>query len=188
MAQNPNGMSLLDPGQIIKRTFDPDNDRVRVDVGATIDLAGDLEVNLNATDDSIKVGDGTDFLAVNTDGSINVVIVSSTQGDSLYQYKKVTNLLASAVDDHTYTVVSGTFKITKIYASASGLIKAEILSGNTGVETTKMTFFNSQSATNIDFEFPEDFVLTVGQRLIVRILNRELSDQDVYSTIIGEEI
>lgn len=39
-----------------------------------------VEVDLSHVDDSVKVGDGTDFLAVNADGSINAV-VSATNLD-----------------------------------------------------------------------------------------------------------
>lgn len=36
-----------------------------------------VEVDLSHVDDSVKVGDGTDFLAVNADGSINVVATAT---------------------------------------------------------------------------------------------------------------
>jgi hypothetical protein len=44
----------------------------------TVD-ASDLDIrDLTHASDSVKVGDGTDFLAVNTDGSINVVITDGS--------------------------------------------------------------------------------------------------------------
>jgi hypothetical protein len=36
-----------------------------------------VEVDLSHVDDSVKVGDGTDFLAVNADGSINAVVTAT---------------------------------------------------------------------------------------------------------------
>lgn len=36
-----------------------------------------VEVDLSHVDDSVKIGDGTDFLAVNADGSINAVVTAT---------------------------------------------------------------------------------------------------------------
>lgn len=36
-----------------------------------------VEVDLSHVDDSVKIGDGTDFLAVNADGSINAVVAAT---------------------------------------------------------------------------------------------------------------
>jgi hypothetical protein len=44
-------------------------DALKVDIGSVTDL--DIR-DLSHTQDSVKVGDGTDFLAVNTDGSVNI--------------------------------------------------------------------------------------------------------------------
>lgn len=74
MAQNPNGMSQLDPGQITKRVFDPNNDRLRVD--AAITAPDGTSILIDATTDSIKIGNTASgpFLNINADGSINAVI------------------------------------------------------------------------------------------------------------------
>lgn len=48
--------------------------------GATFEIPGGLNVQLDhdgANPDSVQVGDGTDILGVNADGSINVNVVSS---------------------------------------------------------------------------------------------------------------
>jgi hypothetical protein len=63
----------LDKQQIFQRAFDPTTDRLRVDSEATVTL-GTVEVIIDQTTDSIKIGDGTDLMAVNADGSINVNI------------------------------------------------------------------------------------------------------------------
>lgn len=69
--------SLLDQNQILQRVYDEANDRLRVDTSATIE-AGQMEVSINHVDDSIKIGDGTDFLLVNPDGSLSTKILDSS--------------------------------------------------------------------------------------------------------------
>jgi hypothetical protein len=86
MAQNSNP-SHLDPGQIVKRAFDGSNDRLRVDIGSSISVESSdrirvdanitapegTSVLIDATTDSIKIGNSAvgPFLNVNSDGSIN---------------------------------------------------------------------------------------------------------------------
>lgn len=79
MPQNPNP-SLLDPGQIIKRVFDSDEDRIRVDIESTV-VAGQQEVLISQSDDSIQVygNDGTTNRPIKTDaaGELQVDVLSS---------------------------------------------------------------------------------------------------------------
>lgn len=71
MAKNPQNPQL-DPGQIIKRVYDEDNDRIRVDANVTAPDGNSILID--ATTDSIKIGNTATgpFLNVNPDGSINV--------------------------------------------------------------------------------------------------------------------
>lgn len=67
MAKNPKP-SLLDPGQIIKRVFDDDNDEIRVN--ASISMGNTTqEVVISQTDDSIAIGDGSTLYSGTTIGS-----------------------------------------------------------------------------------------------------------------------
>lgn len=65
-------MPLLDARQILQKVLNEAEDRLRVEVNATV-TAGAIEVAIDQTTDSIKVGDGVNLLQVNPDGSINVV-------------------------------------------------------------------------------------------------------------------
>ena len=71
MAQNPT-ITQLDPGQIVKRVYDESNDRIRVD--AAITAPDGTSILIDATTDSIKIGNTATgpFLNVNPDGSINI--------------------------------------------------------------------------------------------------------------------
>lgn len=64
--------SKLDFTQILPRLYDQDKNHIRVGAEVTASIAGAQEVIISHEDDSIKVGDGDNFLTVNADGSINV--------------------------------------------------------------------------------------------------------------------
>lgn len=66
----------LDADQVIRQAFDETTDRLRVDAEVTATV-GDMELNIDHTTDSVKVGDGTDLLAINPDGSIDVNVLGS---------------------------------------------------------------------------------------------------------------
>jgi hypothetical protein len=68
--------TALDASQVLTQSFDETTDRIRVDAALTVDIPGGLEVSINATDDSIKIGNTATgpFLNVNSDGSVNVEI------------------------------------------------------------------------------------------------------------------
>jgi hypothetical protein len=60
--------SKLDFQQILKYVYDSDEHCLRTDAKATI-VGGELEVIVDHTNDSIRLGDGTDFLTSTTVGS-----------------------------------------------------------------------------------------------------------------------
>ena len=72
MSDTNENLSNLDADQCIKRAFDPLTDRLRVDTEATINLSGNLEVNLDNSDD--------DVLVYGNDGTINRKIKTDTSG------------------------------------------------------------------------------------------------------------
>jgi len=72
-------MPILDERQILQKVLNSTEDRLKVEINATI-TAGAVEVAIDQATDSIKIGDGTDLMDVNPDGSINVVIVGGGGG------------------------------------------------------------------------------------------------------------
>lgn len=56
-----------DSSQVIKAVYDVPTNSINTNI-----VGGNITIS--AADDSIKIGDGTDFLAVNTDGSLNVLV------------------------------------------------------------------------------------------------------------------
>ena len=146
-------------------------------------VATDLDIrDLSHTQDSIKIGDGTDFLAVNTDCSINVVIADATPGTPINDFNTIVAVAAAATSNHDYTVPGGeTFYLNQIEASGTGKMKIEVIVN----AVTKFVQFNSTANTNMTIHIDNPIVATTGQ--VVRIIrtNRDNQAQDLYSTISG---
>ena len=81
MPRLPYPKSTLDPGQIVQFSFDEESGRLRTD--STFD--GTLTINLDATTDSVAIGDPDtgDALQVNADGSINANVSINQSTDSI---------------------------------------------------------------------------------------------------------
>lgn len=143
--------------------------------------ATDLDIrDLSHASDSIKVGDGTDFLAVNSDGSINVKISDSSPGTPINDYDTTASVAGGASDTHTYTS-TGNFYLTQIDASASGKMKIEVRVN----AVTKFIQFNSTSNPNLQIQLSQPILATSGQTVTIIRTNRDNQAQDVYSTISG---
>lgn len=72
--------SKLSSEQVLARSFDPDLDKLRVDAEVTATI-GTVDVIIDAAGgDNVAISDGTDTLAINPDGSINVVTTVDTTG------------------------------------------------------------------------------------------------------------
>lgn len=159
---------------------------ITVDGSVTVS-ATDLDIrNLSHTQDSIKIGDGTDFMSINADGSLNVVLTEDP-GLEIVDYNTVASLAAGATSNHDYTAPSAG-KLFQILASASGKMKIEIqveTAAASGVFNTIATAFNSTANPNMNQDLRKHVVIPSGAR--VRIIRKNLDNQsqDVYSTIIA---
>lgn len=76
----------LDYEQVIKQVYDESTDRLRTDST----FSGTISVHLTPSTDGVYIGDGTDVLKINPDGSIDVnlinpidVNISAASGDSI---------------------------------------------------------------------------------------------------------
>lgn len=77
----------LDANQVIKRVYDPETESLKTTASAVFP-GGQIEVDINAEEDSIAISDGTNTLVVNPDGSINVNI-DSTPGTIVNEFNEV---------------------------------------------------------------------------------------------------
>lgn len=154
------------------------------DAGGSLTVdAIDLDIrDLTHVSDSVKVGDGTDLLAVNADGSINVVVVSEQDGTEVVDYQTTVAVAGGGSTNHDYTVPGGvTFYGEEIWASASGKIKVSVLVNAAPIYVA----FNSTANPNI--RIPLEHLVKAAATQVVRITitNLDNQSQDVYSTLLG---
>ena len=157
----------------------------------TVD-AVDLDIrDLSHSQDSVKIGDGTDFLAINSDGSINVTLASTPAGDEVNDYNTSASLAVNATSNHDYTVsASKTLTLRQIEASASGKMKIEVkveTSAGSGTFVTKFVMFNSTANPNLNIHLESPISVATGVKVRIARKNLDGAGQDVYSTICGQE-
>ena len=162
-----------------------------ITVDGTVAISGTVTVsatNLDIRDlthvsDSVKVGDGTDFLAVASDGSIAVTF--GVGGTPVADYGTGTPGAGSS-SNNDYTVVGSTFELHKVLFSSSGKMKIEVQVGPVASLVTKaVAFAEKDTAEEITFDPP--IVVPVASTGTVRVImtNRNGAAVDVYSTIMG---
>lgn len=168
-------------------------DSVDVSGSSVTVTATDLDIrDLTHASDSVKIGDGTDFLAVNTDGSINVVVSGDVQGTEVCAYNTSAAVAGGASVDFDYTVTAATLFIgEQVWASGSGKIKAVVAvetAPASGIYNTKFSSFNSTSSPNIEIPLKRLLKQVAGAKVRITITNRDNQAQDVYSTLSGVEV
>lgn len=141
---------------------------------------------------SVGLNDGTDALAINTDGSINVVVTDATPGTPINDYKVASAIAGGASDSHDYTVTAlKTFYLNQVESSASGKAKM-VISVETAVASgtfnTRFVQFNSTANTNMSVHLDNPIAVAAGVRVRVVMTNRDLLSEDIYSTISGYEL
>lgn len=148
--------------------------------------ASDLDIrDLTHVSDSVKIGDGTDFLAINSDGSINVVVQEDV-GTEVVNYDVQSALAGAATDNHDFLVTNGG-KLFQVLASASGKLKVEVqIESGSGTNTfnTRAVGYNSTANPNIELNLSKYAAIPTGARVRVIRTNRDQQAQDVHSTII----
>jgi hypothetical protein len=157
LSKNPNP-SLLDSGQIIKRAFDEENDRIRVDIESDVTLSGQQEVAINATEDSIeawiKDGSGNSFSSSNP-LPVEVVSQNTTNEEVISLFNEVSSVVSGiSTTIINYTVPSGkTAYIQKADVSGTNIATYELYINNV-LSCKKRTYFGN--SLNETFVFDAD--------------------------------
>lgn len=156
-----------------------------------LDSAGNLDVNLKT-----PIPAGTNAIgsvlaniqvasaAVSNTNPIPVSLVSSTPGSAIQDYHTSAALAAGSSVTFTYTVVAAhTFNLERVWASASGKIKAVVAVAG----TTAFAGFNSTANPNIDITVVAPPTVAAAATVTVTITNNDLLAMDVYATIEGNQ-
>lgn len=158
------------------------------DVTATV-TAIDLDIrDLTHVSDSIKIGDGTEFLAINADGSINVV-PQEDPGTEVVNYSVGVAIAGAASSNHDLVFTSAS-KLYQVLSSASGKLKVEVqieTGSATNVFNTICVRFNSTATPDCDMTLTKYATIPAGARVRVIRTNKDNQAQDLYSTIVAIE-
>lgn len=163
------------------------------DGGASLTVdAVDLDIrDLDATTDNVAISDGTDTLAINTDGSINVIVSEDVPGDEIVDFNTSAAVAKNVTVNHDYTVTAAkTFTGEELFASGSGKLKVEVqleTAAASGVFDTIFVGFNSTANPNVDIRLDRMVKQVAGAIVRIAITNRDNQAQDVYSTLTGIE-
>lgn len=121
---------------------------------------------------------------VSATNPVPVTISDQVPGTPIQSYGTSVAVAAGASATITYTVVTGhTFTLERVWASASGKIKAVVQ--NNG--STIMVGFNSTANPNIDMTFVTSPTIAAAATVTVTITNMDLLAFDVYATIEGNQ-
>lgn len=159
----------------------------------TVD-ATDLDIrNLVFADDKVDVSgsdisivNGANTMAVNTDGSINVVI-QEDPGLEIVDYNTEASIAAGATSQHD-VVFAAASKLHQVFASASGKLKIEVqveTGASTNLFNTILVAFNSTAAPNIQLNLSKYAAIPAGARVRIIRMNKDTQAQDVYSTVVA---
>ena len=133
-----------------------------------------VDVLTGATIDALQVAltDGTDQLAINSDGSINVSMTGAgASNDFIYGS-------ANLVKDTLTTVVSltpgvDTDYVKSILVSGAGLCEWQVLYGTTSSEAVIASFWTTPASPTYHYDIPDSLNVTTAQTIIVKAYNRE---------------
>lgn len=145
-----------------------------------------LALNTTLTDKTqfTNITDGTDTLAVNTDGSINVVLLNDVPGTEICNRQTSAAVASAASTNHDYTVTTGkTFTAEQAVIAGSGKLKVQVLFNG----VIKFDAFNSTANPTILLPMLRLIKAASTQVVRITITNLDNQAQDLYSTLMGSE-
>ncbi len=155
----------------------------------TVD-ASQLDVDdLNLTDDAVRVSGNT-----SPNSETNPIYVKTVDtvvsGEEVHDYDTTASVASDSTDNHDYTVAGTTFFLKRVIASASGAMKIEVQTGPVASLATVAVAFTSSANPTTQLVFDPPIEVPVTSTGTVRIIRRndDNQSQDVYSTIIGNDV
>lgn len=164
--------------QVTKSVWDQNNNRLRVDAVVTATI-GELAVDLDQSDDSVAIGDGTNIVSVNADGALSVEF---NESEVLFEYDSASVGISSTVVILTKTF-NQTKKIKSAILSGDNLGKYTIYLNGNEISKLRTTWdnYNLEVALN-------DLKVINGDVLQVEVTNNNSSVADFNATIIYQKV
>jgi len=119
------------------------------------------------------------------------VVEGGVSSNEVLDYNTVADVAADASSNHDYTVTATkTLVVRRIHVAASGAAKWEVRSGPVASLATKSVKFTTAAWPSAEFDFEGRLEVpdtSTGTLRVIRT-NRDNQAQDMYSTVIGNEV
>lgn len=161
---------------------------ITVDGTVTV-TATDLDIrDLTLAQDAVKVSSNTS--ANSETNPIYVQMATGSSGNEVHSYNTASAVASDATSNHDYTVTGTTFLLKSVIGAFSGGGKIEIQTGPVASLVSKAVAFVTKEGGHVQLEFNPPIEVPVTSTGTVRVIrtNRQGQAQDVYSTIIGNDI
>ena len=168
-------------GDVVSKIADATipSQQLKVNADGSIDTNASLPAGT-----AVEITDGTDTLAVNGDGSINVVVSGEADGVEVVDYQTSASVAKDASVTHDYTVTAAKTLIgEELWASASGRLKVEVqleTAAASGVYDTIFVGFSSSASPNVRIPLERMFKQVAGAIVRIKITNIDKAAMDVY--------
>jgi len=118
------------------------------------------------------------------------VVTSGVSGNEVHDYDTQASLASDTADNHDYAVAGTTFLLKSVIFASSGGMKVEIQTGPVASLATDAVGFLPKEGGfgQLFFDPPIEVPATSTGTVRVIRTNRQGADQDVYSTIIGNDV
>lgn len=180
-------VSNLDLAQILQRVYDDETQTLGTTATA-VNFQGELEVAISDQDDSIQIGDGTNRLKINPDGSVTVVVESgapTTNAIVKNAYSEVTSVGSGITTTViTYTVpVSNTAVLERVTISGENIALFTLKVNGTTVDVFRTYYLNLNGIFNFLTGNSNGYTLNTGDVVTVSVLHTQSSVANFESRI-----
>lgn len=164
--------------------------RLWVNVNNTVTVtATDLDIrDLTLAQDAVKISANT-----TANSATNPIFVQQTNltiSTEVSDYNTAAAVAGNATSNHDYTVVGTTFLLKNVVFSSSGKGKMEVQVGPVASLVSKAVVFTNENVETYEVRFDPPIEVPVTSTGTVRLIrtNRQNQAQDLYSTILGNDI
>jgi hypothetical protein len=194
LAIDANGAITVTATDLDIRDLSHTTDSVAIGDGTetlNITAAGEAEIDIAAQSlTAVKIS--KDASANTETNPIYVYQVNTVvSGSEIHDYDTAASVAGDGTSNHDYTVANTTFFLKSVIVAASGAFKFEVQVGPVASLASKAVGFSTGKGGDVRqifFDPPIEVPVTsTGTVRIIRT-NRESSTQDVYSTIIGNDV
>lgn len=185
-----NNLKGLDAPQVLRSVYDEDPNALRVNVinGTGGSGASELEVLIDHTEDSVRLGDGVKFITSTSSGAKTALDVNVINGLTPVVGSNVQNIfnevqsVASGVYTQilTFTAVDEC-QLKKVVCSGDNIATYDI-QVNSDVQSKQRTYFGG--SLNCKFDFEEGLLLEPGDTIEVYVVHNRPSIGDFNSNIL----